>query len=168
MLSALHKHNIQPTTTPEEKVPIPEPIVLCEDSDVIGTPFYIMEFLEGRIFTDSKMLVVDPQTRHEWQVTSTSRKCAHILTPIHIAGFLLSEPSQLSRISLLLPSVSPHSHPRHPISLDRLKLWPGYPWHKLKLLMSKPGNPRGISLILTNSWRGIEPTSQTKGKRVQG
>ncbi|KAG0063032.1 hypothetical protein BGZ92_006077, partial [Podila epicladia] len=25
---------------------------LCEDVSVIGTPFYVMEFLEGRIFSD--------------------------------------------------------------------------------------------------------------------
>lgn len=44
MLAALHKHNINPSTPPERHVPIPEPIALCEDSSVIGTPFYIMEF----------------------------------------------------------------------------------------------------------------------------
>jgi aminoglycoside phosphotransferase (APT) family kinase protein len=33
-------------------VPVPRVYVLCEDLNVIGTPFYIMEFIEGRIFTD--------------------------------------------------------------------------------------------------------------------
>lgn len=63
ILRALHKHNQKETTTPEHRVPVPEPIVLCEDSAVIGTPFYIMEYLDGRIFTDSRMPEVPPETR---------------------------------------------------------------------------------------------------------
>ena len=65
MLRALHTHNTKPTTTPEQKVPIPEPIVLCEDVSVIGTPFYIMEFLDGRIFTDVNMPEVGIEERRE-------------------------------------------------------------------------------------------------------
>ncbi|KAF5326626.1 hypothetical protein D9611_000276 [Ephemerocybe angulata] len=65
VLAALHKHNTHPATPPENRVPVPEPINLCEDSSVIGTSFYIMEFLDGRIFTDVKMLEVAPQDRRE-------------------------------------------------------------------------------------------------------
>lgn len=36
-------------------VPVPKAYCLCEDSSVIGTPFYIMEFLKGRIFEDATM-----------------------------------------------------------------------------------------------------------------
>ena len=32
--------------------PVPRPCVLCEDDIVIGTPFYIMEFVEGRNLQD--------------------------------------------------------------------------------------------------------------------
>lgn len=66
ILRALHTHNLKPTTTPEQHVPVPEPIVLCEDDAVIGTPFYIMQYLDGRIFTDSRMPEVSPETRREW------------------------------------------------------------------------------------------------------
>ena len=66
VLAALHKHNTNPGTPVEKKVPVPEPIILCEDSSVVGTPFYIMEFLDGRIFTDVRMLEVAPQVRREW------------------------------------------------------------------------------------------------------
>ncbi|KAI0050802.1 protein kinase subdomain-containing protein PKL/CAK/ACAD [Auriscalpium vulgare] len=55
VLNAVHKHNRLPSTSAEHQVPVPEPIVLCEDEAVIGTPFYIMEFLDGRIFTDMQM-----------------------------------------------------------------------------------------------------------------
>lgn len=33
-------------------IPVPTMYCLCEDSSVVGTPFYIMQFLQGRIFTD--------------------------------------------------------------------------------------------------------------------
>lgn len=33
-------------------VPVPAVPLLCEDPGVIGTPFYLMDFLEGRIFRD--------------------------------------------------------------------------------------------------------------------
>lgn len=31
-------------------VPVPEALHLCEDDSVIGTPFYVMRFVEGRVF----------------------------------------------------------------------------------------------------------------------
>ncbi|TFK74646.1 kinase-like protein [Pluteus cervinus] len=65
MLNALHKFNTRPSTKPSQKVPVPEPILLCEENSVVGTPFYVMEFLDGRIFTDTRMLEVPPQDRRE-------------------------------------------------------------------------------------------------------
>jgi aminoglycoside phosphotransferase (APT) family kinase protein len=44
-------------------VPVPKAFCLCEDSKVIGTPFYIMEFLDGRIFEDPAIPGVTPQER---------------------------------------------------------------------------------------------------------
>ena len=32
--------------------PVPRPLLLCEDDAVIGTTFFVMEFVEGRIFWD--------------------------------------------------------------------------------------------------------------------
>jgi len=36
----------------ETEVPVPETYLLCEDDSVIGTSFYIMDLVEGRIFRD--------------------------------------------------------------------------------------------------------------------
>jgi len=36
----------------ETDVPVPETYLLCEDDSIIGTPFYIMDLAEGRIFRD--------------------------------------------------------------------------------------------------------------------
>lgn len=68
MLAALHKHNTNPSTSPERRIPIPEPFVLCEDSTIIGTPFYVMEYLDGRIFTEVSMPDISPDERRKWYV----------------------------------------------------------------------------------------------------
>ncbi|EPB81173.1 aminoglycoside phosphotransferase [Mucor circinelloides 1006PhL] len=44
-------------------VPVPKVYTLCEDVNVIGTPFYVMEFLKGRIFTDVRMLDIPFEER---------------------------------------------------------------------------------------------------------
>jgi len=46
-------------------VPVPKTYGLCEDSSVVGTPFYIMEFLDGRIFEDPSMPEVSESDRSE-------------------------------------------------------------------------------------------------------
>ncbi|WP_299537620.1 phosphotransferase family protein [uncultured Streptomyces sp.] len=38
-------------------VPVPEPLLLCEDDSVIGSPFYVMEFVEGTPFRTAEQLV---------------------------------------------------------------------------------------------------------------
>jgi aminoglycoside phosphotransferase (APT) family kinase protein len=45
------------------RVPVPRPLVLCEDPEVLGTSFYIMSFAEGRIFLDAKMRDAGPRDR---------------------------------------------------------------------------------------------------------
>ncbi|KAA8527427.1 hypothetical protein F0562_034858 [Nyssa sinensis] len=45
------------------QVPVPKVFCLCTDSSVIGTPFYIMEYLEGRIFLDPKLPGLAPNRR---------------------------------------------------------------------------------------------------------
>ncbi|WP_395709312.1 phosphotransferase [Reyranella sp.] len=44
-------------------VPVPKPYALCRDQSVIGTDFYLMEFLPGRILGDPKMPGISPTDR---------------------------------------------------------------------------------------------------------
>ncbi|PAN00944.1 acyl-CoA dehydrogenase [Streptomyces sp. Alain-F2R5] len=46
VISALH-----PTD-----VPVPRPVLLCEDEDVLGSPFYVMEFVEGTPYRTAEQL----------------------------------------------------------------------------------------------------------------
>jgi len=36
-------------------VPVPEMLVYCDDDSLIGTPFYVMPFLQGRVFFDQTL-----------------------------------------------------------------------------------------------------------------
>ncbi|MGO1118802.1 phosphotransferase family protein [Rhodovibrionaceae bacterium A322] len=47
----------------DTKVPVPEMLLLCEDRDVTGTLFYVMECLEGRVFHDNALPELSPQDR---------------------------------------------------------------------------------------------------------
>lgn len=117
VLNALHNHNIKPNTPPEKRVPVPQPYILCEDSTVIGTPFYIMEFLDGRIFTNVYTPQLNPKDRREWCVGLVSEcrlwsdgKSVGLLQFVHSAHCLLSLP----RNSVSRPLVH-----RMPISLAK-------------------------------------------------
>lgn len=46
-------------------VPLPKVLALCEDPDVIGTPFYVMEYQHGRVFKDHALLEMSPNDRAE-------------------------------------------------------------------------------------------------------
>ena len=53
MISALHGAGF----------PVPRPYALCTEDSVIGTMFYIMECVEGRIFWELDLPRMDPDTR---------------------------------------------------------------------------------------------------------
>jgi aminoglycoside phosphotransferase (APT) family kinase protein len=44
-------------------VPVPRIYGLCEDSSIIGTPFFIMEYVAGRVFWDPALPGLTPQER---------------------------------------------------------------------------------------------------------
>jgi aminoglycoside phosphotransferase (APT) family kinase protein len=44
-------------------VPVPPTYVLCEDAEVIGTPFYLMGYVPGRVFIDPRLPESSPAER---------------------------------------------------------------------------------------------------------
>lgn len=46
-------------------VPVPQVHVLCEDDSIIGTMFYVMDYVEGRVYTDRLLPGCTPQQRAE-------------------------------------------------------------------------------------------------------
>ena len=41
ILEALHRHG--------GRVPVPEPVAFCDDAELLGVPFFVMDFVDGRI-----------------------------------------------------------------------------------------------------------------------
>tara|TARA_B100000287_G_scaffold435489_1_gene504063 strand:+ start:9423 stop:10496 length:1074 start_codon:yes stop_codon:yes gene_type:complete len=53
------------TALQNTKVPVPRTYGLCEDEEVIGTPFFVMDFLDGSIYWDLLLPEKSPQERME-------------------------------------------------------------------------------------------------------
>jgi aminoglycoside phosphotransferase (APT) family kinase protein len=49
----------------DSDVPVPRAILFHGERDIVGTPFYIMERLEGRVFPDCSLPGISPSERHE-------------------------------------------------------------------------------------------------------
>jgi len=47
----------------DSDVPVPRMLHLCEDASVIGTTFYVMEWIEGRVVTDNALPNLSPPER---------------------------------------------------------------------------------------------------------
>ena len=60
-------------------VPIPHPYVYCKDEDVIGAEFYIMQFVNGRIFVDPRL----PSMQCEEERAEAYRDAVRVLANIH-------------------------------------------------------------------------------------
>ncbi len=44
-------------------VPVPAALAWCDDEDIIGTPFYLMSYLDGRVFVDQSLPGMTPDQR---------------------------------------------------------------------------------------------------------
>jgi aminoglycoside phosphotransferase (APT) family kinase protein len=64
------------------KVPVPKTYALCEDDDVIGTWFYIMECVEGRVVWDPMMPGVDNDHR-----TAVYDHMNEVLAELHMVDY---------------------------------------------------------------------------------
>ena len=53
------------TALQNTEVPVPKTYGLCEDADIIGTPFFIMDFLDGTVYWDLLLSEKSPQERME-------------------------------------------------------------------------------------------------------
>ncbi|KAM0753919.1 APH-domain-containing protein [Meredithblackwellia eburnea MCA 4105] len=68
------------------KIPVPKMYCLCMDESVLGTPFYVMEYLEGRIFTDVRMPEIESKEERTacWKSIITTLAKLHQLKPQEI------------------------------------------------------------------------------------
>jgi len=66
-------------------VAVPRVLTLCQDKSVIGTDFYIMDFVQGRIFHDPTFPNLSPKDRTEcWKSAVETLAALHKLDPAKI------------------------------------------------------------------------------------
>jgi len=63
-------------------VPVPRAYLLCEDPSVIGTAFYVMDFIEGRNFRDSSLKDLTPSDRR-----AAYADMARVLAALHSVDY---------------------------------------------------------------------------------
>jgi aminoglycoside phosphotransferase (APT) family kinase protein len=62
-------------------VPVPRMLLLCEDEDVLGTAFFVMEFVEGSVFWDPSL--PELQREQRGQVYDQQNKALAALHTVH-------------------------------------------------------------------------------------
>jgi aminoglycoside phosphotransferase (APT) family kinase protein len=63
-------------------VPVPPPVLFHGDSALLGTPFYLMERVEGRIFTDTTLVALPAgERRPVWMALADTLAAMHALRP---------------------------------------------------------------------------------------
>ena len=72
VLEALH-----PTS-----VPVPEPVLYCAEPELLGTPFYLMQRVEGRVFTETSLVELPAEERAPiWMAVAETLASLHSIRP---------------------------------------------------------------------------------------
>ncbi|SEA37336.1 phosphotransferase family protein [Acidovorax soli] len=59
-------------------VPVPRMLAYCENESIVGTPFYLMDFLEGRVFMDPALPGMDKAER-----AAVYREMGRVIAALH-------------------------------------------------------------------------------------
>lgn len=74
----------------DTRVPVPRVYALCEDDAIIGSTFYVMEFLDGRVFWDQRLPgLAPPERRAMFDSMNAVIAALHSVDPIpmRLEGF---------------------------------------------------------------------------------
>ncbi|TVQ54762.1 MAG: phosphotransferase family protein [Rhodobacteraceae bacterium] len=75
------EHRVLEALFPTE-APVPRPVHFHPEADVLGTPFYLMERVEGRIFTDTALTELPrEQRRPVWMAVADTLAALHRIRP---------------------------------------------------------------------------------------
>ena len=107
-------------------VPVAKMYILCEDDTIIGTSFYVMEYLEGRVFEDITLPGMLPEERSEIYDSMNSALAAlHNVNPEEVGLDTFGRPGsyftrQLKRWSKQWELSKQHDIPEMPILIEWL------------------------------------------------
>ena len=106
-------------------VPVPQPILFHPAPDLLGTPFYLMARVEGRIFTDCALPGLEPTDRHAvWMGLADALATLHAVNPDAVGLGDFGRPGNYFERQLTRWSRQWQESPSGPIpDLDRLIDW---------------------------------------------
>ena len=107
------------------EVPVPEPVLYCEDSAVLGTPFYLMQRLEGRVFHDTSLPGLLPTERRAIYLSMAQTLAGlHAVRPNDVELSDFGRPGNYFQRQIERWSRQWHESPTENIpDLDRLLEW---------------------------------------------
>ncbi|CDS01282.1 uncharacterized protein SPSC_00588 [Sporisorium scitamineum] len=96
-------------------VPVPEVFCLCEDKSIVGTVFYVMQFIDGRIFEDYRFLQIkDKEERRKcWLSAIDTLAALHRADPVKVGlgdygkreGFYTRQMKSMGKVSTIQAGV---------------------------------------------------------------
>lgn len=66
----------------DSDVPVPRMLAYCDDETLLGTPFYLMDFLQGRVFMDQSLPGIAPAQRH-----AIYREMNRVIAALHAVDY---------------------------------------------------------------------------------
>lgn len=124
VLNCINEYN-ESLTDQRKVIPVPKTIAYCTDEDILGAEFYLMEFVEGRIFVDPSLPTMAPSERKQAYADAVNVLANIHSIPIDTAGLgkygkkgqYVSR--QIRRLNLVAEQQSKHIGPIE--GLDEMK-----------------------------------------------
>jgi aminoglycoside phosphotransferase (APT) family kinase protein len=106
-------------------VPVPRPVLYHDDPALLGTPFYLMERVEGRVFTDTTLAdLPSPERRPVWMALAGTLAALHALRPEEIGLADFGRPGSYFDRQLARWDRQYRASPSGPVAeIDRLFDW---------------------------------------------
>ena len=107
------------------QAPVPRPILFVEDAEILGTPFYLMERVEGRVFADGALSEADPSERKAlWMGLADAMAALHAIRPEDVSLSDFGKPGNYFERQIARWSRQWRESPHAPIpELDALMEW---------------------------------------------
>ncbi|EPX75693.1 phosphotransferase family protein [Salipiger mucosus] len=106
-------------------VPVPKPILYHEDPDLLGTPFYLMDRVDGRVYADGALAEAEPAERKAlWMALADAMAQMHAVRPDEVGLGDYGKPGNYFERQIGRWSRQWEASDSEPIpELDRLSAW---------------------------------------------
>jgi aminoglycoside phosphotransferase (APT) family kinase protein len=107
-------------------VPVPPAVLFCDDRSIVGTPFYLMQRVDGRTFGDSALQDVPPaQRRPMFSALAETLAALHAINPaaVGLADYGRVQNDYFARQISRWSRQWDFCHTREDRNIERLRVW---------------------------------------------